>query len=239
VIWESPKCGAFATFRIAVKSESLWQVIRNNVGLFVFSILLMTAFNFFSHGTQDLYPTFLQVQKHLSPHVVGAIAVIYNIGAILGGLFFGALSESIGRRRAIVIAALLALPMIPLWAYGCTPVLLAIGAFLMQVAVQGAWGIVPAHLNELSPERCAVHSPASPISSAICWRPAMPRCRPASPVTMAAITPSLSPWLPRLLPLRGQRWRVRAGGARCQVCRGNATPGGIVLTTAARSPAPR
>jgi SHS family lactate transporter-like MFS transporter len=112
----------------------------------------MTAFNFFSHGTQDLYPTFLEVQRKLSPHEVGAIAVVYNIGAILGGIFFGALSESIGRRRAIVIAALLALPVIPLWAYAATPVLLAIGAFLMQVAVQGAWGIVPAHLNELSPE---------------------------------------------------------------------------------------
>jgi SHS family lactate transporter-like MFS transporter len=84
--------------------------------------------------------------------MVGAIAVVYNIGAILGGLFFGSLSESIGRRRAMVIAALLALPVIPLWAYGTTPILLAIGAFLMQVAVQGAWGIVPAHLNELSPE---------------------------------------------------------------------------------------
>ncbi len=88
----------------------------------------------------------------MSPHEVGAIAVVYNIGAIIGGIFFGSLSESIGRRRAMVIAALLALPVIPLWAYGTTPILLAIGAFLMQVAVQGAWGIVPAHLNELSPE---------------------------------------------------------------------------------------
>src|SRR5262249_37106287 len=78
--------------------------------------------------------------------------VIYNIGAILGGIGFGALSEHIGRRRAIVIAALLVLPVIPLWAYAATPVLLAVGAFLMQVLVQGAWGIIPAHLNELSPE---------------------------------------------------------------------------------------
>jgi len=146
---ESP---AFAARDKKVSANNIWHVIRTNIGLFVFSILLMTAFNFFSHGTQDLYPTFLQVQKHLSPQVVGAIAVVYNIGAIVGGLLFGMLSESIGRRRAIVIAALLALPVIPLWAYGTTPVLLAIGAFLMQVAVQGAWGVVPAHLNELSPE---------------------------------------------------------------------------------------
>ncbi len=146
---ESP---AFAEREARVSTRGIWETIRHNFGLFIFTILLMTAFNFFSHGTQDLYPTFLQVQRHLSPHVVGAIAVVYNIGAILGGIGFGALSEHIGRRRAIVIAALLALPVIPLWAYGSTPVLLAIGAFLMQVAVQGAWGIIPAHLNELSPE---------------------------------------------------------------------------------------
>jgi len=146
---ESP---AFTARAARVSTRGIWQTIRHNVGLFVFSTLLMTAFNFFSHGTQDLYPTFLQVQKHLSPHAVGTIAVIYNIGAVLGGIGFGALSERIGRKNAIVIAALLALPVIPLWAYGATPVLLAIGAFLMQIAVQGAWGIIPAHLNELSPE---------------------------------------------------------------------------------------
>ena len=146
---ESP---AFEARAAHVSTRGLWQVIRSNLGLFIFSILLMTAFNFFSHGTQDLYPTFLQVQRHLSPHQVGAIAVIYNIGAILGGIGFGMLSEQIGRRRGIVIAALLALPVIPLWVYASNVVLLALGAFLMQVAVQGAWGIVPAHLNELSPE---------------------------------------------------------------------------------------
>jgi SHS family lactate transporter-like MFS transporter len=146
---ESP---AFAARDQRVGSKGLWRTIRDNLGLFVFAIVLMTAFNFFSHGTQDLYPTFLQVQKHLSPQVVGAIAVVYNIGAIIGGIVFGALSEHYGRRRMMVLAALLALPVIPLWAYGTTPVLLALGAFLMQVAVQGAWGIVPAHLNELSPE---------------------------------------------------------------------------------------
>jgi MFS transporter, SHS family, lactate transporter len=146
---ESP---AFTARERDVTARGLWNVIRGNLGLFIFSIVLMTAFNFFSHGTQDLYPTFLEVQRHLSPHQVGAIAVVYNIGAMVGGLFFGSLSESIGRRRGIVIAALLALPVIPLWVYGSTPVMLAIGAFLMQLAVQGAWGIVPAHLNELSPE---------------------------------------------------------------------------------------
>jgi SHS family lactate transporter-like MFS transporter len=112
----------------------------------------MTAFNFLSHGTQDLYPTFLQLQRHFSQHTVGLIAIVYNIGAILGGLLFGALSQLIGRRRAIALAALLTLPLIPVWAYGTDPATLAVGAFLMQFAVQGAWGVVPAHLNELSPE---------------------------------------------------------------------------------------
>jgi SHS family lactate transporter-like MFS transporter len=112
----------------------------------------MTAFNFFSHGTQDLYPTFLQVQHKLSPHAVGLIAVIYNIGAIIGGISFGSLSERYGRRRIIVIASVLSLFALPLWAFSTTPLWLAVGAFLMQVMVQGAWGVIPVHLNELSPQ---------------------------------------------------------------------------------------
>ena len=112
----------------------------------------MTAFNFFSHGTQDLYPTFLQVEHKLSPHAVGTIAVIYNIGAICRRHPVRLAVERFGRRRCIVIAALLSLPVIPLWAFSATPALLATGAFLMQFFVQGAWGIVPVHLNELSPD---------------------------------------------------------------------------------------
>jgi SHS family lactate transporter-like MFS transporter len=129
----------------------IWDVIRRNLGLAVYAIIMMTAFNFFSHGTQDLYPTFLKVQQKLDTAQISAIAIVYNIGAILGGIAFGSLSQRIGRRWAIVIAAVLALPVIPLWAYSTTPVMLAIGAFLMQVFVQGAWGVIPVHLNELSP----------------------------------------------------------------------------------------
>jgi MFS transporter, SHS family, lactate transporter len=129
----------------------IWQVIRRNVGLSVYAIVMMTAFNFFSHGTQDLYPTFLKVQHKLDTAQISEIAIVYNIGAMLGGLAFGALSQRIGRRVAIVIAAVLALPVIPLWAFSSTPVMLAVGAFLMQVCVQGAWGVIPVHLNELSP----------------------------------------------------------------------------------------
>lgn len=133
-------------------SVGMWAVVRNNVRLVIWAVILMAAFNFFSHGTQDLYPTFLEVQRKFGTHTVGAIAVVYNIGAILGGLAFGALSDRIGRRRGMVIAALLALPIIPLWLFVQSPVWLAVGAFLMQFFVQGAWGIVPVHLNELSPE---------------------------------------------------------------------------------------
>src|SRR4051794_37365008 len=117
----------------------------------LYLVVLMTAFNFFSHGTQDLYPTFLQKQHHFDTHTTGILAAVMNVGAIIGGIGFGIWSEKLGRRRAIIIASLLALPVIPLFAFSATPVLLGLGAFLIQVAVQGAWGIVPVHLNELSP----------------------------------------------------------------------------------------
>src|ERR1700719_1171368 len=135
-----------------VERGSSWAVVKSHWRLGIYAVVLMTAFNFFSHGTQDLYPTFLQVEHRLSPHAVGIIAVIYNIGAICGGSLFGTLSERFGRRRCIIIAALLSLPVIPLWAFSNSPALLAIGAFLMQFTVQGAWGVVPVHLNELSPD---------------------------------------------------------------------------------------
>jgi len=117
----------------------------------LYMIVLMAAFNAFSHGTQDLYPTFLQQQHHFDTHTTGILTAIMNLGAIVGGIAFGIWSERIGRKRAIIVACLLALPILPLWAFTATPVLLGVGAFLMQVAVQGAWGIVPVHLNELSP----------------------------------------------------------------------------------------
>jgi SHS family lactate transporter-like MFS transporter len=126
-------------------------VLRRDWKLAVYAILLMTAFNFFSHGSQDGYPTFLKEQHHFDTHLTAVLTAIGNIGAICGGLAFGALSQTIGRRRAIMIAALLALPILPFWAFASTPLILGTGAFLIQVAVQGAWGVIPAHLNELSP----------------------------------------------------------------------------------------
>jgi len=125
---------------------------KKHGGLFIWAIVMMTGFNFLSHGTQDIYPTFLEQQRGLSHGNVSVVAIIYNIGAILGGLTFGILSNRIGRRKAIVMASLLALPIIPLWTHAKTTAGLALGAFLMQFFVQGAWGVVPAHLNELSPD---------------------------------------------------------------------------------------
>jgi len=140
------------SWRPTTARSNTLAIVRSHWQLGIYAILLMTAFNFFSHGTQDLYPTFLQVQHKMSPHEVGLIAVIYNIGAIIGGISFGTLSERFGRRRTIITCAVLSLAVLPLWAFSTTAVWLAVGAFLMQVMVQGAWGVIPAHLNELSPD---------------------------------------------------------------------------------------
>ncbi len=146
---ESP---AFIEKRIHKQTLSLWDVLRRERKLALYAILLMTAFNFFSHGSQDAYPNlFLKIQHGFNTHDAASMTAIINIGAICGGIGFGFLSERIGRRRAIMIAAVLALPVIPFWAFGSTPLILGVGAFLMQVSVQGAWGIIPVHLNELSP----------------------------------------------------------------------------------------
>jgi len=137
--------------RERARAASMFKVMRDHWRVALYGIVLMTAFNFFSHGTQDIYPTFLQVQHGFNAHETGTIAIIYNIGAILGGWTFGPWSQTLGRRRTIMIAAALSIPVAYLWAYSTTMAGLAVGAFLMQVCVQGAWGVIPAHLNELSP----------------------------------------------------------------------------------------
>jgi SHS family lactate transporter-like MFS transporter len=146
---ESP---AWLQGQVAKKTETpLGKDILTYIGPFLLMAVLMFAFNSFSHGTQDLYPTFLTKGHGLGPHPVMFVAVCANIGALIGGVLFGTWSERIGRRRAIVLAALLAIPVIPLWAYSHSVPMLALGGFLMQFMVQGAWGVIPAHLNELSP----------------------------------------------------------------------------------------
>ena len=122
-----------------------------NWKLFVYMVGMMSCMHFLSHGTQDLYPHFLKSVHGFSTSTVANVAILYNVGSLLGAVVFGRLSEGIGRRRCLVSAALVSLCVIPLWAFGNSLWTLALGAFLMQVGVQGAWGIIPAHLNELSP----------------------------------------------------------------------------------------
>ncbi len=136
---------------VARAKASTLAILRTHWKLVVYAIILMTAFNFFSHGTQDMYPTFLQKQHGLQPAAVSTIAIIYNIGAVLGCLLFGSLSQKFGRRRMMITSALLAIPTIWIWAYSPNVAMLTLGAFLINFFVQGCWSIIPAHLNELSP----------------------------------------------------------------------------------------
>ncbi len=128
-----------------------WRTIRRNWKRFAYIVALMTMMNLISHGTQDLYPTFLRLDRHFDPGIIAAVTVISMVGAILGGLVFGLFSDRRGRRRSMVAAVIGAVVLIPLWIYAPTVGWLAVGAFLMQFMVQGAWGVIPAHLNELSP----------------------------------------------------------------------------------------
>lgn len=154
-VQESPVWKAAAHKRRADPEREAFShkvgMLRSFLPTFLFLILLMTAFMSFSHGTQDVYPTFLEVQMKLSPRLVGTIGVIYGFAQIAGGFVFGTLSERWGRKRAIIAAALLSLLAIPAWAYGRSALTLAVGAVVMQFMVQGAWGVVPAYLAELTP----------------------------------------------------------------------------------------
>jgi len=150
--------------RFRVKESEVWErtrheswgdlgrAIRSNWRLFVYLVLLMAGMNFASHGTQDMYPTFLQREWGLGPKARAALTAFSMVGAITGGVIFGLRSDRIGRRRTIVLALGLAILVIPLWAFAPTLPLLVAGAFVMQFMVQGAWGVIPAHITELSPD---------------------------------------------------------------------------------------
>ncbi|MBI3851973.1 MAG: MFS transporter [Verrucomicrobia bacterium] len=150
--------------RFKVKESAVWEQTRardwrtlfrgiaSHWKLFLYLTALMMMMNFISHGTQDMYPTFLKEQRGFTPQQVAIIAVIYNLGAVTGGILFGFFSDRFGRRRGMVLALSLAVLMIPLWAFAPNTVLLVTGAFLMQFMVQGAWGVIPAHIMELSPD---------------------------------------------------------------------------------------
>lgn len=151
IYFKVPESPVWLAARERKESTALLPVLKSHWKLCIYLVLLMAAFNFFSHGTQDMYPAFLKIQHGFDPKTVSIIAISYNIASIIGGVFFGVLSEKIGRKKAIIIAAALALPVIPLWAFSGGSLMLGIGAFLMQFMVQGAWGVIPTYLNELVP----------------------------------------------------------------------------------------
>ena len=130
-----------------------WREITSHWRLFVYLTVFISIMGFVSHGTQDMYPTFLQREWGFTPQKRAALTAFSMVGAILGGIVFGHISDRIGRRKSIVIALLLGILSIPLWAFSPSLALLVVGAFTIQFMVQGAWGVVPAHINELSPDR--------------------------------------------------------------------------------------
>ena len=163
-----------------VKESAVWQKqakvrlswgeqhreILSHWKLFLYLLVFMTAMLFASHGTQDMYPTFLQRQWHMDSSHRAIITAISGIGAILGGIVFGHFSDKKGRRRAIITAFILGAAVIPLWAYAPNQMLLVLGAFLIQFMVQGAWGVIPAHLSELSPDSVRALLPGLAYQSA-------------------------------------------------------------------------
>lgn len=151
-VWEA------AQDQMKLTSTRIRDVLRSGaiIRRFIYLALLMTAFNWMSHGTQDVYPTFLGAHANqgagLSSTTVKWIVVVYNVGAIVGGLLFGTLSQRFSRRYTVIFCAILALPIVPLFAYSRGAAMLCLGSFLMQLFVQGAWGVIPAHLTEMSPD---------------------------------------------------------------------------------------
>jgi len=140
--WREKRAGTFA---------EMVGSVRGHGKTFAYLVLLMTFMMFLSHGTQDLYPDFLK-EQHVPPTLIPWMAILYNIGAVVGAVIFGHLSQTIGRRRSMIAALFVSLLSIPFWAFGTTVGVLAIFAFTMQAGVQGAWGIIPVHLNELAPD---------------------------------------------------------------------------------------
>jgi MFS transporter, SHS family, lactate transporter len=164
--------------RFRVKESEVWEKsksqswseqfreIASHWKLFLYLLAFMTMMLFASHGTQDMYPTFLQRQWHFSPMRRSAITAFSGVGAIIGGIVVGHLSDKWGRRRAIITAFILGIVLIPVWAFAPNQILLVLGAFLMQFMVQGAWGVIPAHLAELSPNAVRAFLPGFAYQSA-------------------------------------------------------------------------
>jgi SHS family lactate transporter-like MFS transporter len=175
-----PAIALLLYMRFRMKESEVWKKARrvrlsgadqflnfvSHWKLFVYLLIFMTMMLFSSHGTQDMYPTFLQRQWHFGPARRSAITAVSGLGAIIGGLVFGYFSDIWGRRRIIICAFALGALVIPLWAYAPNQTILIAGAFLMQFAVQGAWGVIPAHLAELSPNSVRALLPGFAYQSA-------------------------------------------------------------------------
>jgi len=144
-VWQRDRiCGERSPMKMSI-------FVKQHGALFIYAALLMTAFNYMSHGTQDLYPTYLEKQRGFGVSAKSMISIVYATGAICGGAVMGFLSQQWGRRRVIILSAICGMLLIPLWIFAPTTALLIMGGFLIQFMVQGAWGVVPVHLNELSP----------------------------------------------------------------------------------------
>jgi MFS transporter, SHS family, lactate transporter len=151
ITFKAPEPEAWKQHRVPSVS-GIFRVTAGNWRRFVYLLLLIALMMFLSHGTQDLYPDFLKTARHLSADTAAGVAMIYNVGALLGTVMIGHISERLGRRRGMMLALVLCTVAIPAWAFGAGALMLTLGAFLLQVGVQGTWGVIPAHLNELSPD---------------------------------------------------------------------------------------
>ena len=148
---QSPEPEAWKQHHLPTIS-AIFKVLLQHWKSFAYLLLVMSVMSCLSHGTQDLYPDFLKSGRGFSSNLVSYLAMFYNVGAILGAVFFGHISQRLGRRRSIIYAILLSGLSIPAWAFGHSLSTLVAGSFLMQTGVQGAFGVIPAHLNELSPD---------------------------------------------------------------------------------------
>jgi len=144
-----PESEAWKQHRAATTGDVL-RVAVKQWRRFLYLVLLMTFMMFLSHGTQDLYPDFLHEVHKVSGVARANIAMIYNVGAVTGAILFGLVSQAAGRRKGMLAALVLSLLLIPVWAFSESLTVLVVGAFVMQMGVQGAWGVIPVHLNELS-----------------------------------------------------------------------------------------
>ncbi len=192
--------------RLRVKESEVWKKTRHETWgglgrgiashwkLFIYLVFLMMMMNFVSHGTQDMYPTLLKRAWHFSPQKVAVVTAFTMVGAMIGGLFFGLLSDRFGRRRSMIAALFCAIFVIPLWALSPSLVVLLMGGFMMQFMVQGAWGIIPAHLSELSPDSVRGFLPGFAyqcgvlLAGSVAYIQAIFAARTSYPKTMALTT---------------------------------------------------